>query len=181
MILDVSRVYSDYIHQSRIFNERVSLRHAGIVLPYPNQPPPPLWVRIWLHDTFSLSILLLLFRFVGQSNICVYGKPLYVTLIARRSNKFAGTRFLKRGANDEGYVANDVETEQICHDASIISLRSGRYYTNQFLVIGFFTLSENKRLFIDTSTFTQIHIVCANAWLSSFLLVSRHSPGTNHS
>lgn len=34
-------------------------------------------------------------------DVCVYGKPLYVTLIARRSNKFAGTRFLKRGANDE--------------------------------------------------------------------------------
>ena len=57
----------------------------------------------------------------------MYGKPIYVTLIARRSNQFAGTRFLKRGVNDEGYVANDVETEQIAHDASFISLKSGRY------------------------------------------------------
>ncbi|XP_066936633.1 polyphosphoinositide phosphatase-like [Clytia hemisphaerica] len=77
-----------------------------------------------VHPDWLLNII---HGFVGQSNVCVYGKPLYVTLIARRSNKFAGTRFLKRGANDEGFVANDVETEQICHDASTISLRSGRY------------------------------------------------------
>ena len=32
-------------------------------------------------------------------DICVYGRPVYLTLIARRSNQFAGTRFLKRGAN----------------------------------------------------------------------------------
>ncbi|KAL6719106.1 phosphatidylinositol-3,5-bisphosphate 5-phosphatase [Lecanora helva] len=42
-----------------------------------------------------------------------YGKKIYITLIARRSRFFAGARFLKRGANDLGYVANDVETEQI--------------------------------------------------------------------
>jgi hypothetical protein len=37
--------------------------------------------------------------FIGQSNVCVYGKPVYLTLIARRSAKYAGTRFLKRGAD----------------------------------------------------------------------------------
>lgn len=36
-----------------------------------------------------------------------------LTLIARRSRKFAGTRYLKRGINTDGYVANDVEVEQI--------------------------------------------------------------------
>lgn len=36
-----------------------------------------------------------------HADICVYGRPIYVTLIARRSKEFAGTRFLKRGANDE--------------------------------------------------------------------------------
>ncbi|XP_068698688.1 polyphosphoinositide phosphatase-like [Montipora foliosa] len=63
--------------------------------------------------------------FVGQSDICVYGRPIYVTLIARRSKEFAGTRFLKRGANDEGSVANEVETEQIVHNASVLSFKSG--------------------------------------------------------
>lgn len=59
--------------------------------------------------------------------MCVFGRPVYLTLIARRSNKFAGTRFLKRGANCEGYVANEVETEQIAHDASVSSLSGGHY------------------------------------------------------
>ncbi|KAJ8315856.1 hypothetical protein KUTeg_008006, partial [Tegillarca granosa] len=60
--------------------------------------------------------------FIDQKNICVFGKPVFLTLIARRSNKFAGTRFLKRGANCHGYVANEVETEQIVHDASLTFL-----------------------------------------------------------
>ena len=34
-------------------------------------------------------------------------------LIARRSRHFAGTRYLRRGINQEGYVANWVEVEQI--------------------------------------------------------------------
>lgn len=51
--------------------------------------------------------------YVDQANISVYGRSIYITVIARRSRYFAGARFLKRGANDLGYVANDVETEQI--------------------------------------------------------------------
>jgi hypothetical protein len=50
---------------------------------------------------------------VDQTALSIYGRLVYVTLIARRSRFFAGARFLKRGANDLGYVANDVETEQI--------------------------------------------------------------------
>ncbi|XP_040139136.1 polyphosphoinositide phosphatase isoform X3 [Ictidomys tridecemlineatus] len=46
---------------------------------------------------------------------------------ARRSSKFAGTRFLKRGANCEGDVANEVETEQILCDASVMSFTAGSY------------------------------------------------------
>jgi hypothetical protein len=49
--------------------------------------------------------------------ISIYSHNIFVTLIARRSRYFAGARFLKRGVNDEGFVANDVETEQIVHDA----------------------------------------------------------------
>ena len=44
-------------------------------------------------------ILPVIHGFVDQANISIYGKPVYLTLIARRSNRFAGTRFLKRGAN----------------------------------------------------------------------------------
>ena len=35
------------------------------------------------------------------------------TLISRRSRHFAGTRYLRRGVNDRGFVANEVETEQV--------------------------------------------------------------------
>jgi hypothetical protein len=62
------------------------------------------------HD-WCLSIV---HGYVDQSALSVYwGRVVYVTIIARRSRYFAGARYLKRGANDLGYVANDVETEQI--------------------------------------------------------------------
>ncbi|XP_078331315.1 polyphosphoinositide phosphatase-like [Crassostrea virginica] len=67
-------------------------------------------------------LLFLIHGFVDQKNINVYGKSIYLTLIARRSNKFAGTRFLKRGANCDGHVANEVETEQIVIDSSVTFL-----------------------------------------------------------
>lgn len=54
--------------------------------------------------------------YIAQSSLDVYGRRVYFTVIARRSRFFAGARFLKRGANDLGYVANDVETEQIVSD-----------------------------------------------------------------
>ena len=72
-------------------------------------------------------ILPIVHGFVDQSNVSIYGQPVYVTLIARRSKNYAGTRFLKRGANNEGDVANDVETEQIACDASIGSDKVGHY------------------------------------------------------
>lgn len=51
------------------------------------------------------------------------GRKIVLTLIARRSRHFAGARFLKRGVNDQGFVANDVETEQIVYDASLSGFR----------------------------------------------------------
>ncbi|KAI9106321.1 SacI homology domain-containing protein [Phlyctochytrium arcticum] len=74
-------------------------------------------------------VLPVIHGFVDQSKISVFGRSIYVTLIARRSRYFAGARFLKRGVNDHGYVANDVETEQIVHDATSTSFHSpqGRY------------------------------------------------------
>ncbi|KAL5009502.1 hypothetical protein ScPMuIL_011807 [Solemya velum] len=71
-------------------------------------------------------ILYIVHGFIGQCNISVYGKPIYLTLIARRSAKFAGTRFLKRGINCDGDVANEIETEQIVHDASITYLNKAK-------------------------------------------------------
>ncbi|KAI8812473.1 polyphosphoinositide phosphatase [Cladochytrium replicatum] len=64
--------------------------------------------------------------FVDQAKISVFGHNIFVALIARRSRFFAGARFLKRGVNDYGYVANDVETEQIVFDASTTSFYTPR-------------------------------------------------------
>ena len=65
-----------------------------------------------LHNPYEWCIPII-HGFVDQANLCVHGRNIHLTLLARRSRHFAGARFLKRGANDRGYVANDVETEQI--------------------------------------------------------------------
>jgi hypothetical protein len=62
--------------------------------------------------------------YIDQSSIDVFGRRIYLTIIARRSRFFAGARFLKRGTNDMGYVANDVETEQIVSDALTTSFHA---------------------------------------------------------
>ena len=52
-----------------------------------------------------------------ETKICsIYGREVTLTLISRRSKQFAGTRYLKRGINDLGHSANDIETEQVLHD-----------------------------------------------------------------
>lgn len=65
--------------------------------------------------------------FIDQANISIYGKKIYITIIARRSHHFAGARFLKRGVNDRGNVANEIETEQIVSDMLISSFNDPKY------------------------------------------------------
>ncbi|KAK8080863.1 phosphatidylinositol-3-5-bisphosphate 5-phosphatase [Apiospora hydei] len=62
--------------------------------------------------------------YIDQAALSIYGRSAYITIIARRSRYFAGARFLKRGANDLGYVANDVETEQIVSESLTTSFHS---------------------------------------------------------
>ncbi|KAK0722162.1 SacI homology domain-containing protein, partial [Lasiosphaeria miniovina] len=62
--------------------------------------------------------------YIDQAAVSVYWRTAYITVIARRSRYFAGARFLKRGANDLGYVANDVETEQIVSEALTTSFHA---------------------------------------------------------
>ncbi|XP_034187605.1 polyphosphoinositide phosphatase FIG4 isoform X5 [Osmia lignaria lignaria] len=80
-------------------------------------------------DLYRDWVLYVIHGFIGQSNVSIFGRSMYVTIIARRSNKYAGTRFLKRGANFDGDVANEVETEQIVHDSGVSSLSKGRFST----------------------------------------------------
>ncbi|KAK1414207.1 hypothetical protein QVD17_29948 [Tagetes erecta] len=55
----------------------------------------------------------LVYGYFKQVKISIGEKDFKLTLIARRSRHYAGTRYLKRGVNEKGRVANDVETEQI--------------------------------------------------------------------
>ncbi|KAF2103424.1 hypothetical protein NA57DRAFT_26522, partial [Rhizodiscina lignyota] len=68
-----------------------------------------------LRNTYDWC-LPIIHGFIDQAPIDIFGRKIYLTVIARRSRFFAGARFLKRGTNDLGYVANDVETEQIVSD-----------------------------------------------------------------
>lgn len=65
--------------------------------------------------------------FIDQANISIYGRKIYITIIARRSHHFAGARFLKRGVNDSGNVANEVETEQIVSDMLTTSFHDPKF------------------------------------------------------
>ncbi|KAK9697397.1 hypothetical protein RND81_08G035800 [Saponaria officinalis] len=65
------------------------------------------------HLQNTLWTVALVYGFFGQATLSVDGRYFSLTLIARRSRHYAGTRYLKRGVNEKGRVANDVETEQI--------------------------------------------------------------------
>ncbi|TKY87668.1 hypothetical protein EX895_003249 [Sporisorium graminicola] len=69
------------------------------------------------EDPRNEWVLPLVYGFVDQAKLSVLNRTVYTTLIARRSRHFAGARFLKRGINERGHVANDVETEQIVSEA----------------------------------------------------------------
>lgn len=72
-------------------------------------------------------LIYIIHGYVGQTVIKEFGKELYLTLIARRSKKFAGTRFLKRGTNQDGDVANEVESEQIISEIENINFNTGKF------------------------------------------------------
>ncbi|KAK9447710.1 SacI homology domain-containing protein [Limtongia smithiae] len=88
------------------------------------------WNQYLLKPAYAQNIdvltwcLPVIHGFIDQANISVYGRNVSIAIIARRSHYFAGARYLKRGANDQGYVANDVETEQIVSDTLTTSFHA---------------------------------------------------------
>jgi len=76
-----------------------------------------------LYDWFQPII----HGFIDQANVSIFDKKVYITVIARRSHHFAGARFLKRGVNNQGNVANEVETEQIVSDLLKTSFHDSKY------------------------------------------------------
>ena len=68
----------------------------------------------------SCWILPLVHGFFEQKHVkTTTGRNLALTLIARRSRYFAGTRYNRRGADVLGNVANEVETEQLLCDIDV--------------------------------------------------------------
>ncbi|KAF7323248.1 Polyphosphoinositide phosphatase [Mycena chlorophos] len=90
------------------FNDRFAWNFHMMTAPFGNEEHPhlkPHWILPLVHGH------------VDQAKLTVLGRVIFVTLIARRSRHYAGARYLKRGVNDEGNVANEVETEQIVSEA----------------------------------------------------------------
>ncbi|XP_061356827.1 phosphoinositide phosphatase SAC2-like isoform X2 [Gastrolobium bilobum] len=73
-------------------------------------------------------IVALVYGFFKQVKLSISDREFNLTIIARRSQHYAGTRYLKRGVNEKGRVANDVETEQIvfadAHDGCPMQISS---------------------------------------------------------
>lgn len=65
------------------------------------------------HLQNTIWTVALVYGFFKQDTLEISGREFILTLIARRSRHYAGTRYLRRGVNEKGRVANDVETEQI--------------------------------------------------------------------
>ncbi|WZZ83204.1 hypothetical protein YC2023_103776 [Brassica napus] len=66
--------------------------------------------RILQNTVWTVSLV---YGFFQQTKCLVSNEEFILTVIARRSRHYAGTRYLRRGVNDEGSVANEVEIEQI--------------------------------------------------------------------
>ncbi|KAJ1919208.1 phosphatidylinositol-3,5-bisphosphate 5-phosphatase [Mycoemilia scoparia] len=152
-----------------------------------NQPAPLNSMFVWNHHMISNGCQILGVRpewmvplihgYVDQSKLATRARDIYITLIARRSRIYAGVRFLKRGVNNEGFVANEVETEQIVNTMEIDSFdapygipNSNPYYTSYVQHRGSIPLNWSQ----ETSTMAPkppIEITVSDPY---FVQASRH-------
>ncbi|KAH9834386.1 SacI homology domain-containing protein [Rhodofomes roseus] len=105
-------------HRRWMLNDRFAWNNHLLTSPF-NDGKSPASKNHWL--------LPLIHGHVDQAKLTVLGRVIFITLIARRSRHHAGARYLKRGVNDEGNVANEVETEQIVSE----TLTTPFYYPAQ--------------------------------------------------
>ncbi|KAJ3865788.1 polyphosphoinositide phosphatase [Lentinula novae-zelandiae] len=94
------------VHGNWSFNDRFAWNFHMITAPFRD-----------IEASRTHWLLPLVHGHVDQAKLTVLGRVIFITLIARRSRHFAGARYLKRGVNVEGNVANEVETEQIVFEA----------------------------------------------------------------
>ncbi|KAF2019995.1 hypothetical protein BU24DRAFT_365769 [Aaosphaeria arxii CBS 175.79] len=123
--------------QQNIIRERTAL-NEGMHRPPPDYQDMFAWNHYLLEPASTALKNMydwchpIIHGYIDQSSLNVYGRRVFITIIARRSRFFAGARFLKRGSNDLGYVANDVETEQIVSESLNTSFHAPgpRLYAN---------------------------------------------------
>ncbi|CRG98389.1 inositol-phosphate phosphatase, putative [Plasmodium relictum] len=88
--------------------------------------------------------------YISYTSIEINKKCLELLLISRRSAVLGGTRFNKRGINDDGYVANYVETEQIVRISNKNINFSDRFdQTNNFPLNSNELKKKNLKTFIE--------------------------------
>jgi len=92
----------------------------------------------------------LIHGYFEQTKCSVFGRQIALTLIARRSRLFAGTRYLKRGVSNRGQVANDVEVEQIVNgfDRTTDQIGVGRFssYVQNRASIPLFWTQQGRKM-----------------------------------
>mmetsp|Transcript_41112 Transcript_41112/g.129144 ORF Transcript_41112/g.129144 Transcript_41112/m.129144 type:complete len:954 (-) Transcript_41112:51-2912(-) len=84
------------------------------------------WLKPFLeaserHPAVKKFVLPVIYGYARIVKCKLDNVPIQLSLIARRSRKRAGVRFFRRGIDDEGNVANFVETEQVVQVANMIS------------------------------------------------------------
>ena len=86
----------------------------------------------------SYWLIPLVHGFFAQQLLRHQHHDVLVTLLARRSRHFAGTRYIKRGIDSRGHVANEVETEQLLEvvDAHSTWFNTGASYSSVLLMRG---------------------------------------------
>ncbi|CCM03213.1 uncharacterized protein FIBRA_05337 [Fibroporia radiculosa] len=145
-----------------MFNDRYAWNYHLLTSPFCDGKSPSVKAH-WL--------LPLIHGHVDQAKLTVLGRVIFITLIARRSRHHAGARYLKRGVNDEGNVANEVETEQIVSET----------LTTPFYYPGPRSLEHVPQGRRPSPNFTSY--VQAIPWKYPYLLGSgtqQHEPETSH-
>ena len=103
-----------------------------------------LWNYYLVHPFLSLLpnssywLIPLVHGFFAQQLLRHNHLDVLVTLMARRSRHYAGTRYIKRGVNAAGHVANEVESEQLLEvmDSKSTWFNTGASYASVVLMRG---------------------------------------------
>lgn len=96
--------YNKHLHKNKNKPNHIFVWNEFLLKPLRIATKSKVWILPLIHGYF-------------ETKICsIYGREVSLTLISRRSKQYAGTRYLKRGINDQGHSANDIETEQILYD-----------------------------------------------------------------